>query len=505
MIGSPFVGSAMPDNFTPDTKDLLNLLVGELNEFVIVLTDVDGRFVSWHPGVKRQFNYELAELIGQNLELLLPRDERGQGVGSRELAAVAENGRTSDTRWLAKKNGETILVEGVTIALRHKDTLVGFGKVLRDITEQKQVEKSLRALTRALDQTMVIVRRWDGVITHWTAGCERLYGWQAEEAKGRICQDLLKTKFPISLEQIQAELLERGHWIGEVEHTRQDDTQLAIATHWVLLNNDKDEPLVVIETQTDITVRSQAQREAESANRQLHNMALELERSNEELEEFARIASHDLSSPITSTRWLVDLLAARHSNQLTPDAQAILQQIAQGLERMSNLVEGILAHAQVGRTLIAQTQPTSANAALKSAIENLCKDIEISGATINSADLPQLEIDPQALSQLFQNLLSNALKYRSPDRPPVVNLVAVREDSMWLFSVKDNGIGIEPDWLERVFQPMQRRHEREISGSGIGLATCKKIVTRAGGRIWAESDFGSGSTFYFLLPGPAPD
>jgi light-regulated signal transduction histidine kinase (bacteriophytochrome) len=203
-----------------------------------------------------------------------------------------------------------------------------------------------------------------------------------------------------------------------------------------------------------------------------------------------------------STRWLADLLASRYGAQLTEDGQMVVQQIIQGLERMANLVEGVLAHATVGRTAIGATQAVSAEEAFDSARENLRKHIDGSGAKIEREELPRVQIDPQALAQLFQNLLSNAIKYRRPDVQLEVWVSARSQHSMWLFAVKDNGIGIEPEWHERIFQAMQRRHGREIAGSGIGLATCKKIVTRAGGRIWVESQEGLGSTFFFTVPGP---
>lgn len=493
----------MTDDSSSARKDHLDLLVSELSEFVVVLASLEGKFQSWHPGVESQFGYRKQEFIGQHVDLLLPAEERNQGVGERELETAARTGRASDTRLLAKKTGEQILVEGVTVALRDQGEVVGFGKVLHDVTERKNTEDRLRTLARALDQTMVIMRRWDGVITYWTAGCERLYGWTAAEAVGRVCQELLCTKFPVSLEHIQEQLLLSGNWSGEVQHLRRDGTALAIATHWVLLNSPDGQPPAVIETQTDVSVRSRIQRELELMNDRLKSLTTELERSNEELEEFARIASHDLSSPITSTRWLVDLLASRHTAQLSEEGKKIVSQVIQGLERMANLVEGVLAHARVGRTSIGSSEPVSSEEAFDSAVENLRKDIDTSGATITRKPLPDVYIDSHALAQLFQNLLSNAIKYRRPGVPAVVLVSASQQDSMWLFAVTDNGIGVEPEWFERIFQAMQRRHGREISGSGIGLTTCKKIVTRAGGRIWVESRLETGSTFYFTIPGPA--
>jgi light-regulated signal transduction histidine kinase (bacteriophytochrome) len=148
---------------------------------------------------------------------------------------------------------------------------------------------------------------------------------------------------------------------------------------------------------------------------------------------------------------------------------------------MSDLIDAVLAHALAGKGAIAAQQETDAGEALSAAMENLRKDIATSGAVIESAPLPKLFIRPQALNQLFQNLLSNAIKYRQPNVPPRVEISAVEDGIQWMIEVRDNGVGIEPEWFERIFLPLQRRHGSRVKGSGIGLATCKKIVTRAGG------------------------
>lgn len=491
-----------PEEPNLSRQELLDLLVSELVDFVIVIADRDGRFTSWHPGVQHTFGYTAEEFIGQHIQLLLPVPDRLKGDGKHELDVARETGISADTRWLVRKDGQRLLVEGVTLGLRRDGKFAGFGKVLRDVTERKNTEDSLSALAEALDQTAVIVRRWDGTIDHWTAGCERLYGWTPQEAVGHVCHELLQTNFPESMDRIQQQLLVDRHWKGDVEHLRRDGSRLSVATYWALLTGAQNEPISIIETQTDITARSQMQRELEAANERLKSMADELERSNVELEEFARIASHDLSAPITSTRWLVELLARRHASKLDADGQKCLSQVLQGLDRMADLVQGVLAHAQVGKTAIGSAEAIDAGEALAAATENLRRDIETSGAIIQSGPLPCVRIELRSLNQLFQNLLSNAIKYRRPGVPPAIRVTARREASAWVFAVEDNGIGIEPEWFERVFQPLQRRHGAEISGSGIGLATCKKIVTRAGGRIWVESQVDAGSTFFFTLPGP---
>jgi light-regulated signal transduction histidine kinase (bacteriophytochrome) len=167
---------------------------------------------------------------------------------------------------------------------------------------------------------------------------------------------------------------------------------------------------------------------------------------------------------------------------------------------MADLIDAVLAHALAGKEAIAAQEETDANTSLSAAMENLRKDIAESGAVIESAPLPNLRIRPQALTQLFQNLLSNAIKYKRPEVPPRVEISAVQDVHQATIEVRDNGLGIEKDWFERIFLPLQRRHGSKVKGSGIGLATCKKIVTRAGGDIWVESELGAGSAFYFSLP-----
>lgn len=484
--------------------DLFELLIHELSNLVIVLLDKDGRFRSWHLGVEKQFGYAKDEFIGQHLQLLLPETERNCGTAERELKLATEAGRASDTRWLARKDGHSVFAEGLAVGLwDNTGQLAAFGKVIQNVTARRAAEEELRALAGALEQSTVLICGWNEVIEHWTSGCERFYGWTAEDAVGKVAHQLLKTVFPEPLDHIRAQLLSSGSWQGELKQTKRDGTDLFVAAQVVLLRDETGEPRSIIATHTDITARSQMQQELQRANKRLKDMANELERSNEDLEEFARIASHDLSAPIMSTRWLVDLLSSRHGSRLDAEGQKCLRQISLGLERMADLVEAVLAHAQVGKGAIVSVKGTRSEDALAAALQNLQKDIVLSEANIDCDPLPELLVQAQSLTQLFQNLLSNAMKYRRPGVPVKITIAATKRDDMWQLGVADNGIGIPPEWYERIFQPLQRRHGMEVPGSGIGLATCKKIVARAGGDIWVESVMGEGSTFYFTLPGAA--
>jgi PAS domain S-box-containing protein len=479
----------------------LDLLIDQISEIVIVLCDTEGTFVSWHPAVHAQLGYAAEEFIGRHLEFLYSPAERKSGAAKAELRAAAETGRIVTIRRLTLKNGGSFLAESVTIALRDPGgTLLGFGKILRDVTALKAAEDSAHALSGALEGSNVFIRAWNGAVERWTEGCETLYGWAAGEAIGKIADDLLRTQFPVPLAQIEEEMRSSGKWKGDVKQFRKDGSEIWVHVQWLVLPGRDGEDPLVIATHSDMTARLRMQRELETANERLNRMAHELERSNEELEEFARIASHDLSAPIISTRWLVDLLATKYGRQLDEEGRKCLKQISMSLERMADLVEAILSHAQVGTSAIGSLENTDADEALAISLENLRRDIETSGAVILHEPLPQLRIQAQALTQLFQNLLSNAIKYRQPGVEPLVRVSAERQASEWVVSVEDNGIGIEPEWSERIFLPLQRRHGMQVAGSGIGLATCKKIVTRAGGKIWVESMMGVGSTFYFTFP-----
>ena len=484
--------------------DVLTALVSQLNDYLVLLCDCDGKISSWHLPVQEQLGYEASDILGRPIrDLMAPDDITESDDISGVLGFLPQ---TPDVCWVVGKDGHRILMSGVTLQITDASgRSSGSARILRSFASYKGSEINSRALLSALDHSNVLIRNWDGVIEHWTEGCERLYGYSAQEATGTIISVLLHTEYPIPAEQIQEQLLTRGLWRGELKQRRKNGDVVFVSAQMVKLETSAGHLPLIVSTHSDITPRLEMQHELESANSRLKLMAEELERSNEELEEFARITSHDLSAPITSTRWLVEILTTRHGNQLDADGQKALAQVAISLERMSDLVEAVLTHAKVGTTAIASLEEADTELAIEVAIENLRRDITTTEAKITYHHLPPLLIGQQPLTQLFQNLLSNAIKYRRPGSKPEINISAQQSGALWKVLVQDNGMGIEPEWFERIFLPMQRRHSSKIAGSGIGLATCRKIVNRAGGRIWVESEVGLGSTFLFTLPGALVD
>ena len=243
----------------------------------------------------------------------------------------------------------------------------------------------------------------------------------------------------------------------------------------------------------DISTRKQAEAK-------LMQTLAELNRSNEELGQFAYIASHDLQEPLRMVASYTQLLSKRYTGKLDADADEFIAFAVDGANRMQRLIQDLLAYSRVG-TKGRELSEASSEDALEHATMNLGRAIETSGAVVTHDPLPTVLADEGQLVQLFQNLVGNAIKYQSSGVPRI-HISSVREgQSQWLFSVRDNGLGIEAKYFDKIFGMFQRLHRREeFEGTGIGLAICKKIVERHGGRISVESELGRGSTFRFVLP-----
>jgi signal transduction histidine kinase len=226
----------------------------------------------------------------------------------------------------------------------------------------------------------------------------------------------------------------------------------------------------------------------------------DLMRANQDLEQFAYSASHDLQEPLRSVKIYSELLAHHLGDRLKGDERDFLDFVTSGATRMECLVRDLLAYTQATQ-LDLPTLPSDTSEALSNALANLSGAIKDSGAHVSAGPLPTVRVHPTQLQQLFQNLIGNAIKYCRPDVRPLVDIQAQHDNEYWLFSVRDNGIGIESEYKERIFGLFKRLHTgAEYSGTGIGLAICQRIVERYHGRIWVESELGKGSVFYFTIP-----
>ena len=370
----------------------------------------------------------------------------------------------------------------------------------RELAERRRVEEMLRTVLDTIPHGVF----WKDRNSIY-AGCNKTYAREAglagpEELIGKSDDDL---PWRASAELFRAEdrrILATGAPMIGVEQLveRNDGRRVWERVNKVPLYDADGSIRGILGTFEDITSQKQAEEK-------LKQTLAELERSNADLEQFAYMASHDLQEPLRMVSSFLGLLAERYEGRLDADADQFIQFAVDGARRMQNLINALLEYSRV-TTRGRPPQPTDANVALQDALWNLQVAIEEAGATVTHDPLPTVLADPTQLMQLFQNLIGNAIKFRR-DEPPTVHISARPAadagpaGKMWEFSVADNGIGIDPKFHERIFGVFQRLHtQRQYPGTGIGLAICKKIVERHGGRIWVESEPGKGSTFYFTLP-----
>ncbi|MEW6299160.1 MAG: PAS domain S-box protein, partial [Thermodesulfobacteriota bacterium] len=371
--------------------------------------------------------------------------------------------------------------------------------VARDVTERQQMEAALReseARFRATFEQAAVGMAQASVDRRWLLVNQRLceiLGYPREELLTRTFHDLTHPEdLPTDLETVRRLLAgELSSYSLEKRYRRKDGTLVWVHLTVSLVEATPPYFIAVIE---DITARKQME---EALVRQ----AEELRRSNDELQQFAYVASHDLQEPLRMVSTYVELLAKRYRGQLDADADEFIGYAVEGAQRMKALIDGLLAYSRVesqGRAL----QPTDSEAVFQRVLTDLQPAIAESGATITHEPLPAVRADAVQLGQVLQNLLSNALKFRGT-APPSIHVAAQRDGAFWRFAVRDNGIGIDPRYAQRIFQMFQRLHTRgKYPGTGIGLAICKRIIERHGGRIWVESEPGTGATFFFTLPAP---
>lgn len=285
---------------------------------------------------------------------------------------------------------------------------------------------------------------------------------------------------------------EVNHHVAETHMYRKDNSRFPARVTLSAVRSNADMITHYVLEFSDITEMKHAQDELERRTR-------ELSRSNQELEQFAYVASHDLQEPLRMVASYTQLIAQRYRGKLDKDADEFIEFAVDGATRMQAIINDLLMLSRVG-TRTAAFVRTDVKQSLDKALANLRLVIAETGAEIVCETLPVLDADGSQLTQLFQNLIGNALKFRG-ERAPRIDIGAKQQDGAWQFHVRDNGIGIAPEHYERIFLMFQRLHgKREYPGTGIGLTICKKIVERHGGRIWVESEPGKGTAFFFTIP-----
>jgi PAS domain S-box-containing protein len=386
---------------------------------------------------------------------------------------------------------------GGLMCISTEDTARVLAERERDqLEEQRQnraeeTQAKLATIVESSDDA-IIGKTLDGVITTWNGGAERIFGYMAAEVVGQHISVLIPPERHHEEANIQQRLA-RGESIEHFDTVRvtKDGRKIDVALTVSPIRNAAGTVVGASKIARDITARKRAE---ETLARQTEELA----RSNVELERFAFIASHDLQEPMRTVQSYAQLLQRDCGGNLSADAAEYLSFITGGARRMQTLINDLLAYSRVS-SQGAAFAPADCKEICDRVLENLRASIESSQAKVTVEPLPIVVGDPTQLGQVFQNLLVNAIKFHGK-RTPRINVSAKEASSEWVFSVTDNGIGIATEYFDRIFIIFQRLHTiEEYSGTGNGLAICKKIIERHGGRIWVESVVGEGSTFHFSI------
>ncbi len=469
--------------------------------------DLQGNHTFVNPAAARMLGYEVEELLGRPSHSTWHHTKPDGSPYPKEECEIytayrdgAVHRTSTEVFW--RKDGTSFPVEYASTPINEQGLVAGAVVTFADITERKQAEESLRQseerfrvlFEQAADCILLLEITPEGipVIRDANNATFRLLGYERDELIGQPVS-LIEAAPDASelVDERRKHVLSRlGTTIFEARHRCKDGTIRDFECSVTEMQIGS--KTLAISVERDITERKQAEED-------LKKTLADLERSNKELEQFAYVASHDLQEPLRMVSSYTQLLERRYKDKLDADAKEFIAYAVDGANRMQRLIQDLLAYSRVssrGRPLT----PTDCNAVLGHVRINLSVAIEESNARVTHDELPIVMADETQLVQVFQNLIGNAIKFCS-EEPPRIHVSAEKNEKEWIFSVRDNGKGIDPQYHERIFVIFQRLQGKgEYPGTGIGLAICKRIIERHGGRIWVESEYGKGSTFYFTIP-----
>lgn len=486
-------------------RDLLQITLSSIGDAVIS-TDADGKITFLNAVAEELTGWSQAEAAGKAIsEVFVVRNEKTGLAAEIPVDKVIREGvvvRLANHSVLRSRSGSEIPIEDSAAPIRGNQGVLGAVLVFRDVTARRQSEEALkqsedrlRAIYDGMYEYMGVLSV-DGKILDCNPASLRFANNTLQDVVGR---PFWETPW-FSATPGMPEIVRRA--VGVVatgESVRMEMTLLRPSGEARIfdfsmnpIRNERGEVVMMVPEGRDITSQKRAEEELKRSN-------AELTRVNRELEEFAYVASHDLQEPLRMVNIYTQLMVdERHRD----DAQLAQYGgfIRDGVKRMEGLIQDLLTFSRAVHSDRVPVGTTDLSTALREAISVLRNRIDESGCRVTEDALPRVRGDATQLTHVFQNLLSNALKYSKQGVPPAIHVSAKQDGNFWTVSIRDNGIGFEQLYAERIFGLFKRLHQGEYPGTGLGLAICKRIVERSGGRIWAEGSPGEGATFYFSLP-----
>ena len=475
----------------------------ENSQDAIVILNGDGAVRYESPSAERIFGSKPGERVNA-FDYIHPDDISMAASAFAELL-LQQNGSMHSELRVIHEDGSWRNIEIIISNLLDDPAVGGIVANVRDITERKRMEEALRrseerfrnVLENSLDM-IYSLNLQTGKYEYVSPASKKMFGYSPEEFQALDSGDLIAVVHPDDAEALQqniVDLITQGENRAlsvEYRIKHRESNYRWVSDNRSVICGEGNMPIAIVGSMRDIDERKQAEEK-------LKQTMSELAHSNAELGQFAYVASHDLQEPLRMVASYTQLLSRRYKGKLDADADEFINYAVDGAIRMQQLINSLLAYSRVG-TRGKPFEPIECEIAFNHAIANLTAAIKETDAVVTHESLPTVTADATQFVQLFQNLIGNAVKFHG-DRRPEVHVGAARNGTEWIFSVRDNGIGIDPKDFERIFIVFQRLHGRgEYPGTGIGLSICRKIVERHRGRIWVESQPGEGATFYFTIP-----
>ena len=450
-----------------ESEERFRILVEGVKDYAIIMLDPAGNVMSWNQGAERIKGYRDDEIIGRHFSCFYTEEDVRQGKPQQELDRAVAEDRFEEENWRIRKDGSRFWANVVISALRDETgQLRGFSKVTRDITERKRVEKALQESETRLREAQKMAQlghwNWDvrtGIV-EWSEEVYNIFHLDPNNFTPHIDSILALSPWPEDHDR-DKELIRKAmesHEKGAYEQRflRPDGSIGYYYSTFQGKYDDVGNLMSMVGTVLDITERKKAEEV-------LAVTMADLQRSNKDLEQFAYVASHDLQEPLRMVASYTQLLAERYENQLDDKAKKFIHYAVDGAVRMQQLINDLLAYSRIG-TRGKPLEPVDAHAALGEAINNLKMNIDETKAIITNDELPEVRADASQLAQLFQNLISNAVKFHGTEKPHI-HISARDEGREWLFSVRDNGIGIEQQYADKdIYHFSAPPHKGGISG-----------------------------------------
>jgi PAS domain S-box-containing protein len=489
-----------------EVRDSLRTTLASIGDAVIS-TDARGRVVFVNAVAQSLVGFDESEIVGKSLdEIFHVVNEFSRAKVESPVARVLREGRIAgmaNHTILIAKDGTAIPIDDSAAPIRDEEGAIqGTVLVFRDVSARRQAEQTNRLLSSIVQSSndAIFSKDLNANVTSWNRSAERIFGFTAKEMIGQSITAIFPPGHTGELSSIM-QRIQQGERIEQYETIRR--TRSGELLNVSITISPLRDPLGRISGASvisrNITEQVRAAERLARLNEDLRRSNEVLALTNQDLERFAFIASHDLQEPLRMITAYSQLLIQSHAGAFGPEAATFVDNIVNGTTRMRDLLTDLLAYTEIRGRAEVPLEAVDLNAVLEDVRENLKASIDESGAVVTNDRLPVVRAYHAHFEPLFQNLVGNAIKYRSA-HPPCIHVSVQEKESELLFSVSDNGIGIDPAYHKQVFEVFRRLHSRKIPGTGVGLAICQRIVERYGGRIWVESRAGQGATFFFTLP-----